>query len=160
LRGGCLSLPTRRSSDLDVASGSDVAALVAAARERFGSVNGVIHSAGTLRDGFVRGKSDRDFAAVLAPKVEGTRHLDEALRDEPLDLFVLFSSLSATLGNAGQADYCAAGAFQDGYAILRERLREHGARSGRTLSIGWPYWSDGGMAVHGENLRLLREELG
>src|SRR5699024_11789475 len=89
-----------------------------------------------------------------------TRRSSDLLRDEPLDLFVLFSSLSATLGNAGQADYCAAGAFQDGYAILRERLREHGARSGRTLSIGWPYWSDGGMAVHGENLRLLREELG
>src|SRR5699024_10967842 len=62
----------------DVASGSDVAALVAAARERFGSVNGVIHSAGTLRDGCVRGKSDRDFAAVLGANGEGTRHLAEA----------------------------------------------------------------------------------
>src|SRR5699024_11356098 len=64
-----------------------------------------------------------------------TRRSSDLLRDEPLDLFVLFSSLSATLGNAGQADYCAAGAFQDGYAILRERLREHGARDRKSTRL-------------------------
>ena len=144
----------------DVAERADVVALVAAARTRFGRIDGVLHSAAELRDGLVRTKPAEDLDAVLAPKVAGTRHLDEVLRDEPLDFFVLFSSMSAVLGNAGQSDYCFANAYQDGFAVVRERLRRAGHRSGRTLSIGWPYWTNGGMTVAPDAVRGMREHLG
>ncbi|MDT0268346.1 SDR family NAD(P)-dependent oxidoreductase [Streptomyces sp. DSM 44915] len=144
----------------DVSRRSDVDALVARARERFGRIDGVIHSAGVLRDGLVRNKSAADLAAVLAPKVAGTRHLDEALADEPLDFFVVFSSMSAVLGNVGQADYCYANAFQDAFAADRERRRQAGTRSGRTLSVGWPFWAEGGMTLQPEARTQLRERLG
>ncbi|MGY0063722.1 SDR family NAD(P)-dependent oxidoreductase [Streptomyces sp. LZ34] len=144
----------------DVSRRRDVDALVARAKERFGRIDGVIHSAGTLRDALIRNKSAEDMAAVLGPKVAGTRHLDEALRDEPLDVFVLFSSMSAVLGNVGQSDYCFANAYQDAFAGARERQRRDGRRSGRTLSIGWPFWTDGGMTIQPDAARRLREQLG
>ncbi|QNJ43592.1 SDR family NAD(P)-dependent oxidoreductase [Streptomyces buecherae] len=144
----------------DVSRRADVEALVARAKERFGRIDGVLHSAGTLRDALIRNKSAADVAAVLAPKVAGTRHLDEVLRDEPLDLFALFSSMSAVLGNLGQSDYCFASAYQDAFAAEREELRRQGLRSGRTVSIGWPFWADGGMAIQPEAARALRDQLG
>ncbi|GGQ48396.1 SDR family NAD(P)-dependent oxidoreductase [Streptomyces mutabilis] len=144
----------------DVSRRADVDRLVARAKEHFGRIDGVLHSAGELRDGFVRTRSAADVDAVLAPKVVGTRLLDEALAGEPLDCFVLFSSMSAVLGNAGQSDYCFANAYQDGFAAARERLRRAGARSGRTLSVGWPYWTDGGMRIGAEAARVMREQLG
>ncbi|GGP71205.1 SDR family NAD(P)-dependent oxidoreductase [Streptomyces sindenensis] len=155
-------LPAGRTLYLraDVSRREDVDALVAGAKERFGRIDGVLHSAGALRDGLLRDKPAEDIAAVLAPKVAGTRHLDEALRDEPLDLFVLFSSMSAVLGNLGQSDYCYAGAYQDAFAGLRERRRRSGERSGRTLSVGWPLWADGGMRIDEDAERRLREHLG
>ncbi|WP_432103583.1 SDR family NAD(P)-dependent oxidoreductase [Streptomyces sp. bgisy091] len=122
-------------------------AVVRAVRERFGPVTGVIHAAGVLRDGFLVNKSLDDFRAVLAPKVKGAVNLDLATLGEPLDLFLLFSSVVAVAGNLGQADYAVANSFLDGFADERERSRAAGARSGRTLSIGWPLWSGGGMAV-------------
>lgn len=144
----------------DVSSSVDVADLVAMAKRRFGAITGVLHAAGVVRDGFIRDKRADDVAAVLAPKVAGTWTLDEALRDEPLDCFVVFSSMSAVLGNAGQSDYCYANAYQDGFAETRERLRRQGRRTGRTLSIGWPYWTGGGMAIDPEAARAMREQYG
>ncbi|MFE6775903.1 SDR family NAD(P)-dependent oxidoreductase [Streptomyces sp. NPDC057702] len=144
----------------DVSRRADVEALVARAKERFGRIDGVLHSAGTLRDALIRNKSVEDVAAVLAPKVAGTRHLDEVLREEPLDLFVLFSSMSAVLGNLGQSDYCFASAYQDAFAAQREERRRAGQRSGRTLSVGWPYWAEGGMTIQPEAARAMRERLG
>ncbi|MDQ1352143.1 MAG: polyketide synthase PksN, partial [Acidobacteriota bacterium] len=84
---------------------------------------------------------------VLAPKVYGTVNLDEATHDENLDFFVLFSSLTAVLGNIGQCDYGYANSFLDHFAHWREGLRAKGQRSGKTLAINWPLWKDGGMKM-------------
>ncbi len=49
--------------------------------------------------------------------------LEAVLADEPLDLFVLFSSVSSILGLPGQADYTAANAFLDAMAHARGATR-------------------------------------
>jgi acyl transferase domain-containing protein/tryptophanase len=144
----------------DVSSAAEVQRLVAAGREHFGEINGVIHSAGVLRDSYVRNKTAADFAAVLAPKVFGTVHLDEATRGEPLDFFVLFSSMAAVTGNAGQSDYGYANHFMDSFAFRRERQRGEGLRAGKTLSLNWSLWADGGMRVDEQTEQMFTKTLG
>ncbi|XYH97119.1 SDR family NAD(P)-dependent oxidoreductase [Sorangium sp. So ce1128] len=122
-------------------------ALVEAVRARFGPLSGVIHAAGVLRDAFFLRKTLGQFREVFAPKVLGALNLDAATLGEPLDFFVLFSSLASVTGNVGQADYAAANAFLDALAATREQQRAAGARSGRTLAINWPRWDGAGMRV-------------
>ncbi len=130
------------------------------AKHRYGGLNGVIHAAAELRDGLVRNKSIGDFEAVLAAKVWGVEALDAATREEPLDFFILFSSTAGLLGNAGQSDYAYANAFLDSFAHRREELRRSGKRSGRTLSLNWPLWREGGMQAGEEVVRSQAQELG
>ena len=82
--------------------------------------NGVIHAAGVNRDALAVRKTREEVDAVLASKVFGAVHLDEATRDEELDFLVLFSSVAAETGNLGQADYAYANAFLGHFAELRE----------------------------------------
>ncbi|MGY0063719.1 SDR family NAD(P)-dependent oxidoreductase [Streptomyces sp. LZ34] len=135
-------------------------ALVAEIRRRHGRLTGVLHAAGVLSDRFLRNKTLRQFRDVLAPKTLGTLHLDRATREERLDFFALFSSVVAVAGNAGQTDYAAANAYLDAYAADRERRRAAGEVFGRTISIGWPLWQDGGMAVADEVTTVFRRDRG
>ena len=95
-------------------------AAVAQARRQFGKIDGVFHAAGVLDDGPLMLKTADSAARVLDPKVRGTLVLEEALRDEPLACFVLFSSISSILPPAGQVDYAAANAFLDAFALSRK----------------------------------------
>ncbi|MGW1545391.1 SDR family NAD(P)-dependent oxidoreductase [Streptomyces sp. NPDC002346] len=141
----------------DIADRSAVDALVGEVVARHGAIHGIVHCAGVLRDGLVAGKTDDDVRAVLAPKVAGLVHLDEATRDQPLDLLLSFSSTVAALGNPGQADYAAANGFLDAYAAHRNELAARGRRSGRAISIGWPLWADGGMRLDTAGLDRLAQ---
>ena len=86
--------------------------------------------------------------------------LDAATSEEPLDFFILFSSTAGLLGNAGQSDYAYANAYLDSFAHRREELRRAGRRSGRTLSLNWPLWREGGMQAGEETVRFHARELG
>ncbi|WP_415943141.1 amino acid adenylation domain-containing protein [Streptomyces sp. 067-1] len=144
----------------DVTDPAAVRDLVAEARRTHGSVAGVVHAAGVLRDGLIRTKQRADADAVLAAKVHGTVLLDEATADEPLDYFVTFSSAAAAFGNAGQSDYAFANAFLDHFAEERERRRREGARHGRTLAAAWPVWAEGGMRVDADGEAYMERALG
>ncbi|TDR44821.1 acyl transferase domain-containing protein [Tahibacter aquaticus] len=146
--------------EADVSSNADVQRLVATGKQHFGEINGVIHSAGVLRDSYVRNKPAADFDAVLAPKVFGTVYLDEATRAEPLDFFVLFSSMAAVTGNAGQSDYGYANHFMDSFAFRREQQRGAGLRAGKALSLNWSLWADGGMRVDEQTEQMFTKTLG
>ncbi|MEW2258477.1 SDR family NAD(P)-dependent oxidoreductase [Streptomyces sp. NPDC047869] len=119
----------------DVSDPAAVARQLTSIRAEMGPINGVVHAAGVLRDGFALTKSADDFAAVLAPKVDGVRALDAATADDPLDFFVAFSSIAAHIGSAGQTDYAYANAYLDAYAERHPRI----------TSVAWPMWADGGM---------------
>ena len=119
----------------------------------------MIHSAGVLRDSFIRNKSRDEIEAVLASKVYGTMFLDEETKEEKLDFFVLFSSLAAFTGNIGQCDYAYANHFMDSYAHRRALLQAKGERSGKSISINWSLWKEGGMQVD-EQTEILLKNLG
>ncbi|HEX6969589.1 MAG TPA: SDR family NAD(P)-dependent oxidoreductase [Micromonosporaceae bacterium] len=132
----------------DVAQPSEVRAAVATAQGLFGRINGVLHCAGSVRDGLFFRKDPTDLVPVWAAKVAGTVQLDEATRELPLDFFALFSSMSALVPNPGQSDYAYANAFQFDYA----RWRATTDRPGRSVAIAWPYWAEGGMRIPSDAL--------
>lgn len=83
---------------------------------RFGPVDGVFHTAGTLRDGLLFDKDLLTIEEVFAPKLDGTLALHSLLRDTPPKFLLLFSSISLELAAAGQIDYIAANAFLNAFA--------------------------------------------
>jgi NADP-dependent 3-hydroxy acid dehydrogenase YdfG len=145
---------------VDVTQNKAVVSLIQEIQEDFGSLNGIIHSAGVIRDNFILRKTKDEFQEVLAPKVSGLVHLDQASKDLPLDFFILFSSGAGALGSIGQADYAAANAFMDAYARYRNNLVTSKQRQGQTLSINWPLWKEGGMHVDEETEKMMRQNMG
>jgi acyl transferase domain-containing protein/thioesterase domain-containing protein len=126
----------------DVTSLDDMRGVVELTRERFGTINGVIHSAGLIDDGLISLKTQDAAARVVGVKARGALVLEAALGRQDLDFFVVFSSISSVLGLEGQVDYTAANAFLDAFA---ERRSTSGKT--RTVSIGWNAWREMGMAV-------------
>ena len=106
--------------------------------DRFGTIHGVIHAAGVLGQGLLRNKTAQECRAVVLPKVDAARHLEQLLASEELDLFVNCSSLASTQPIAGQIDYCAANAFLDGFAYQTTRIKT-------CLTIDWGFWQELGM---------------
>ncbi|MDA0704897.1 MAG: SDR family oxidoreductase, partial [Proteobacteria bacterium] len=141
--------PRAVATSVDLTDGPAVEAAVAALRGRFGPVRGVVHAAGVMRDGLVARLDKVDFAAVADPKALGARHLDTATQDDPLDWFVLYSSLVGEVGNPGQAAYGYANGWLDAFA-------EERSGPGRSVSILWPYWADGGMTADPEAIAQAR----
>ncbi|HZP49267.1 MAG TPA: type I polyketide synthase [Vicinamibacterales bacterium] len=125
----------------DVAVRADVERLLQTAAS-LGSLRGIVHAAGVLDDGVVVQQEWDRFARVMAPKIAGAWNLHALTSDLSLDFFVLFSSASAVLGSAGQANYAAANAFMD--ALAHERRRCGLA----ALSVNWGAWAAGGMATN------------
>ena len=140
---------------LDLDDLSSVEEGVTTVLARHGRLDGVLHAAGETRDALIPRKSLADADAVLGPKVRGTWHLDHATRTLALDWFALCSSMSSAFGNPGQADYAAANGFMDAFAQHREELRGAGERSGRTRSLLWPLWREGGMHVDADTQRAM-----
>ncbi len=126
----------------DVSDRRAVKQAIAAIRVRFGRIDGVFHAAGVLDDGVMQSKTPAAAAAVIRPKLHGTLALAAALVDEPPDFMMLYSSISAFAGLAGQVDYAAANAFLDAYAQSR-----HGDDRTRVVSVAWSQWREVGMAA-------------
>ncbi len=135
----------------DVSVREEVARLVQAVP----TVNGVIHAAGTKADNLLINKTVDEIETVLAPKVDGTACLDEAFAQFDLDFFVAFSSIASVIGSIGQMDYSAANGYMDSYIRYRAELVKQRKRSGRSLSINWPLWEDGGMQLDDATKRNL-----
>ncbi|WP_433684725.1 SDR family NAD(P)-dependent oxidoreductase [Nocardia sp. CA-119907] len=125
---------------VDVSDRVAVAALLARFGRDLPRLAGVVHCAGALDDALLPEQDASRLRRVFAGKAEGAWHLHELSVAHELELFVLFSSASAAIGTAGQANYAAANAYLDG-------LAQHRRASGLpALSIQWGPWADTGMA--------------
>ena len=126
----------------DVTDVEQMQAAVAQGVARFGALHGVIHAAGVAGGGLIQLKTPEAAERVLAPKTRGLLALLEGCRGQPLEVLVLCSSLTAIVGEFGQADYAAANAFLDAFAHAQ-------AAQGSvfTVTINWDNWREVGMAV-------------
>ncbi len=145
---------------VDVTGTGEVERLLSSIAKEYGQLNGIVHSAGIVRDAFILKKSSAQFRDVLQPKVAGTEHLDLASQAMELDFFVLFSSIASWAGNVGQADYAAANGFMEQFAGYRNALVAAGQRMGKTLAIAWPHWLEGGMNIDATGMALLEKRTG
>ncbi|MEP1442334.1 MAG: type I polyketide synthase [Hyphomicrobiales bacterium] len=110
-------------------------------------IKGIIHAAMVLRDGLIANMSEADVADVLTPKVRGAFNIDHLTRNDPLDIFVLFSSITTFIGNPGQANYVAANGYLEGLARQR---RKEGLPA---LAVGWGAISDVGYLARNEDVK-------
>lgn len=124
----------------DVTDSEAVQGAIAQAIQQFGTIHGVIHAAGVPGGGLMQLKTPESAAQVLAPKLQGTRCLHQALQGIELDLFVLCSSLTAIVAELGQVDYCAANAFLNAWAQAQDG-------SLKAIAINWDTWQSVGMAA-------------
>jgi short-subunit dehydrogenase/acyl carrier protein len=127
----------------DVSERAAVAGLLARLAVVGQPVTAVIHTAGVLDDGVLDGLTPGRLAVVLNPKAGAAEHLDELTAEQPLDAFIMFSSISGTIGGPGQGNYAAANAYLD---ALAERRRAHGLAA---TSVAWGAWAGSGMASDG-----------
>ncbi|MFF3329611.1 SDR family NAD(P)-dependent oxidoreductase [Streptomyces sp. NPDC002888] len=135
---------------VDVADRTALAAALDTVRTQLPPLRGVFHAAGVLDDATVGNLTEAQLAKVLAPKVDGARNLDELTAEDPLDVFVLFSSVAGLVGNPGQAGYAAGNVFMDALAEARRRRGRPG------LAVQWGPFADIGLAadeaIRGERL--------
>ncbi|MEU5536129.1 type I polyketide synthase [Streptomyces sp. NPDC020362] len=124
----------------DVGDRDEVATLLAGIPEDR-PLAAVAHAAGVLDDGVIDALDPQRFERVLHAKAQGARHLHELAGD--LTAFVLFSSATGAVGNAGQANYAAANTYLD---ALAEQRRADGLAA---TSVAWGPWGAAGMAVDG-----------
>jgi NADPH:quinone reductase-like Zn-dependent oxidoreductase/acyl carrier protein/short-subunit dehydrogenase len=108
-------------------------------------LRGIVHAAGVLADSTLLQMDDARFQQACAPKVLGGWHLHTLSERFDLDFFVMFSSVAAVLGTAGQGNYAAGNAFLDALAYHRR------AKGLPALSLNWGPWADVGLAATAAN---------
>ncbi|WP_323747753.1 SDR family NAD(P)-dependent oxidoreductase [Catenulispora rubra] len=99
-------------------------------------LTGVVHAAGTLHDAPVTDQTAQSLAAVLRPKADTAAWLHRLTADAPLTQFIVTSSIAATLGAPGQANYAAANAYLD--ALAHHRRAHHRPAT----AIAYGLWHD------------------
>ncbi len=98
---------------------------------------GLFHCAGVVKDSILVQMQEQDLLQVIRPKIQGAWNLHHLLREEPLEHFVLFSSVASLVTSTGQANYAADNAFLDALAHYRRQSGLPG------LSINWGPWAIG-----------------
>ncbi|RAU04325.1 polyketide synthase [Bacillus pumilus] len=124
----------------DVSDKDAVQKAIQLAHTSFGDLHGVIHAAGEADGKIIQARTADDEIHMCQAKINGTYVLDEALKDETLDFFLLCSSLVSFLGAAGQVAYAASNAFMDSFAHAK---RQEGKP---VISLNWDRWEKVGMA--------------
>jgi NAD(P)-dependent dehydrogenase (short-subunit alcohol dehydrogenase family)/acyl carrier protein len=139
----------------DTANLEQMQDVVTRAEERFGQINGIIHTAGLADyEGVIQRRTREMTESVMAPKVKGTLVLEAIFKHKKPDFLVLFSSIGNVLYKVkfGQVGYNAANEFLDCYAAYKT------ARDGiRAVSINWCDWLEVGMSVEAVKKRLTRQ---
>ena len=138
----------------DVTDPDAVRAVMGEVASRYGRIDGVIHGAGVLRDGFLSQMTPDDFSLVMDIKFLGAWNLFSAAQGAGLRFFVGLSSAAAIQGNIGQANYAAANRTMS--ALLTTLSRENGTIRCKALML--PPVEGAGMADDPQLQELLQRK--
>jgi NADP-dependent 3-hydroxy acid dehydrogenase YdfG/acyl carrier protein len=130
----------------DVSQHDQLADALEQIRRSMPPLRGVFHSAVVLADSTLQQLDRQRFLAVTPPKVDGSWNLHTLTREDPLDYFVMFSSVASTLGSPAQGNYAAAGAFMDALAFYRRQQHLP------ALALNWGRWGEVGQAIQNERM--------
>jgi myxalamid-type polyketide synthase MxaB len=127
----------------DTSDEAQVVALLKRVRKGYGALRVVVHSAGVLSDALLPKQDAESMQRVWGVKAAGAwfLHKHTAGKDKELKAFVLYSSVAALFGSAGQANYSAANAYLDGLAQCRV------SQGLPAVSVQWPAVTGVGMAA-------------
>ncbi|UCV17085.1 SDR family NAD(P)-dependent oxidoreductase [Quatrionicoccus australiensis] len=110
-------------------------------------LKGIFHAAMVIDDAMMSNLNPDRMSRVLLPKITGAWNLHKLTRNQPLEHFVLYSSITTYIGNPGQANYVAANAWLEGLALLR---RAHGLP---VTCIGWGPIGDAGYLTRNQRVK-------
>ncbi|AXI76331.1 SDR family NAD(P)-dependent oxidoreductase [Peterkaempfera bronchialis] len=130
----------------DVADPAAMRAVLAEVDAGGHPLRGVVHCAMHMDDAPLAEFTPERIAAVLAPKLGGAAVLDDLTRGRELDLFLLYSSTTAMIGNFTQAPYTAANLYLEGLARQRRQRGE------TALAIAWGAIGETGYVVRNDLL--------
>ena len=131
----------------DVSDRAALAAVLASIRQQDGPIQGIIHGAGVEQACAFHKKQPELVSRTIAAKVDGAAALMELTREDPLQFFLGFGSISGRFGGAGQTDYC----------LANEMLSKligwycHRRPECRANTIMWHAWDEIGMAARPES---------
>jgi hypothetical protein len=150
---GAAELAAELGAEIVACDAADRAAL-AELLDSIDDLTGVVHAAGVTDDGVLESLTPDRIDTVFSPKVDAALNLHELTAGRDLTLFALYSSVTATLGTPGQANYAAANAVLDALAHHR---RAAGLPS---VSLGWGLWAEtsamSGTLSDADRARLAR----
>lgn len=131
-----------KAAAVDIADAAAVHQLLAEVEQQMPPLKGIFHAAGVLDDRELLALDDQSLASVMRPKALGAWNLHQQTHYLSLDCFVLYSSISALIGNRNQGNYVAANLFLDSLAHYRQ------AQGLPACSINWGALADVGMAAN------------
>jgi acyl carrier protein len=124
-----------------------VQAVVAQIQASDSPLTGVLHAAAVFDDRLIANMDQDSLDKVLQTKLVGAWNLHLATQDVRLSHFVLYSSVTTSIGNPGQANYVAANAGLEGLTRLRQNL-------GLAAScIAWGPIGDAGYLTRNETVK-------
>jgi NAD(P)-dependent dehydrogenase (short-subunit alcohol dehydrogenase family)/acyl carrier protein len=139
----------------DVADRDSLVGILDAIRASQPPLCGIVHAASAIDDGLAAEIELARVGPILRPKLGGAIALDALTRDDPIELFLLFSSATTLVGAPGQGVYVAAN------MALEALARRRRAEGKPALAIAWGPIEDAGyLAERPETRDALARRLG
>ena len=135
----------------DVSDFNEVEATLERIRQKAGPIKGVLHGAGVGRDARFDRKQPEKVQQCISAKVDGSLALMRATRNDPLEYFIGFGSISGRFGANGHTDYSLAN------EMLCKQIDWFGSQRPEVKAVGfhWHAWGDVGMATKPETRLAL-----
>ena len=123
----------------DVADYEACGEMIKTVLEKYGRLDVLVNNAGITRDGLILRMSEADYDAVMSVNLKGAfntiRHASKAFLKQRSGKIINISSVSALLGNPGQANYAASKA---GLIAMSKCMAQELAGRGITLNCVAP----------------------
>ncbi|MGJ8638642.1 MAG: thioester reductase domain-containing protein [Opitutaceae bacterium] len=131
---------------LDIAIEADVKAMLGEIRSELPPLTTVVHSAFLLADELFLRMTREHYITALRAKVSGAWNLHRWTQEDPIEQFVMLSSLASVIGSAAQANYVAANVFLEQLAEVRRSQNKAG------LTINLDMINDTGFVARNEEI--------